>query len=260
MRVPRKDKNCPMCELFASSTAQDATAWEYLAPFAEKSRNSPSGWGIGFFRDGRVLIEKSSESIRTGDQVHDGFLRLARVVESRLIISQFCGPMEDRPKESPLLPLSDQFLHHHWLFAFRGDSRKVAAYQSPRPILPEARSSVAVRVLEFIRDGMGAEMQVWPDQNLYQALALTCKRLITDYPGDYLFFLANETVLFVFLNHGKVLLYQPPQARGEVLVLTTVAGGLTSDPDHWLAFANANRSRGQLLIISGGDLLYQGHL
>ena len=248
-----------MCELFASSTAQDATAWEYLAHFAEKSRNNPSGWGIGFFRDGRALIEKSSESLYAGDQVHDGFLRLARVVDSRLIISQTCAPPEAQPKESPVLPWSDQFLHHHWLFGFRGDSR-IAHYQSPRPIMPDARSAVAVRVLEFIRDGMEAEMQVWPDQNLYQALALTCKRLITDYPGDYLFFLANETVLFVFLNHGKVLLYQPPQARGEVLVLTTVAGGLTSDPDHWLAFANANRSRGQLLIISGGDLLYQGHL
>ena len=122
-----------MCELFASSTAQDASAWEYLAPFAEKSRNSPSGWGIGFFRDGQVLIEKSSESICTGDQVHDGFLRLARVVESRLIISQFCGPMDGQPKESPLLPWSDQFLHHHWLFAFRGDSRSSPPTKAPGP-------------------------------------------------------------------------------------------------------------------------------
>ncbi len=249
-----------MCELFASSTAQDCSAWQYLSRFAEKSRHNLSGWGIGFFRDGRALIEKSSEGIYSGDQVHDGFLRLARVVDSRLIISQICGPQAGPRQESPLLPLSDKFLHHHWLFGWCGDARKVSAYQSPRPIRPEALSSDAGRVLEFIRDGMEAEMQVWPDQNLYQALALTCKRLIADYPGDYLFFLANETVLFVFLNAGEVLLYQPPQARGEALVLTTVAGGLSDGPDHWQAFANADRSRGQLLIISGADLLYQGHL
>jgi hypothetical protein len=247
-------------ELFASSAAQDRTAWRYLPHFAEKSRNYPGGWGLGFFRDGRALIEKSSESLYTGDQVHDGFLRLARVVDSRLIISQISGPQAGQPKESLVLPWSAQFLHHHWLFSFRGDSRKVLAYQAPRPLLPEALSSAAARVLEFIRDGMEAQMQLWPDENLYQALALTCKRLITDFPGDYLFFLANETVLFVFLNQGEVLLHQPPEARGETLVLTTVSGGLTGDPDQWLTFANADRSRGQLLIISGGDLLYQGHL
>ncbi len=249
-----------MCELFAISAAQDCTAWRYLPHFAEKSRNHPSGWGIGFFRDGRVLIEKSSESIYAGDQVHDGFLRLARVVDSRLIISQTCGPQAGQGKESPVLPLSDQFFHHHWLFGFRGDSRKIVAYQSPRHNLPEALSSAAARVLEFIRDGFETQMQVWPGQNLYQALALTCKRLITDYPGDYLFFLANETVLFVFLNQGEVLLYQPPEARGEALVLTTVSGGLSGNPDHWQAFANADRGRGQLLLLSGADLLYQGYL
>lgn len=249
-----------MGELFASSAGQDCTAGKYLPHFAEKSRNNLGGWGIGFFRDGRGLIEKSSESIYAGDQVHDGFLRLARVVDSRLIISQICGPQAGQPKESLVLPWSAQFLHHHWLFGFRGDSRKVVAHQSPRPIMPETPLSAAARVLEFIRDGMEVQMQVWPDQNLYQALALTCKRLITDYPGNYLFFLANETVLFVFLNHGEVLFHQPPEARGEALVLTTVSGGLTGDPDHWQAFANADRSRGQLLIISGGDLLYQGHL
>ncbi len=248
-----------MGELFASSAGQDCTAGKYLPHFAEKSRHNLGGWGIGFFRDGRTLIEKSSESVYAGGQVHDGFLRLARVVDSRLIISQICAPQADRPKDALVLPWSAHFLHHHWLFGFRGDSR-IAPYQSPRPITPEALPPGPARVLEFIRDGMEAEMQLWPDQNLYQALALTCKRLITDYPGDYLFFLANETVLFVFFNHGEVLLYQPPQARGEALVLTTVAGGLSRDPDQWLAFVNANRSRGQLLIISGGDLLYQGHL
>jgi hypothetical protein len=103
-------------------------------------------------------------------------------------------------------------------------------------------------------------LQDWPNQSLYQTLAVTCKKLITDYPGEYIFFLANETVLFAFLNHGQVLTYHPPEARGESLVLTTVSGGLTRDPDHWRAYANSDPSRGQILIISGADLLHQGYL
>ncbi len=97
---------------------------------------------------------------------------------------------------------------------------------------------LAARVFEFIRDGMEAQLQDWPDLSLYQALAVTCKKLITDYPGEYIFFLANETVLFAFLNSAQVLSYHPPEALGESLVLTTVSGGLTRDPDHWRAYPN----------------------
>ena len=123
-----------------------------------------------------------------------------------------------------------------------------------------AEELLAARAFEFVRDGIEAQLQVWPSQSLFQALALTCKKLITDYPGNHIFFLANETVLFAFLNSAQVLIYHPPQAQGESLVLTTVSGGLTRDPEHWRAYPNPDRSRGQILIVSGTDLLYQGHL
>jgi hypothetical protein len=43
-------------------------------------------------------------------------------------------------------------------------------------------------------------------------------------------------------------------------VLTTVSGGLTLDPDHWCAYDNKDPKRGQILIISGADLLYQEYV
>ena len=105
---------------------------------------------------------------------------------------------------------------------------------------------------------MEAQQGASPERSLYQGLAVTCKQLISQYPGEYGFFLANETVLFAFLNHGEILTYHPPEAQGESLVLTTVAGGLTRDPEHWFAYPNRNPNRGQILIISGADLLYHG--
>ena len=95
-----------------------------------------------------------------------------------------------------------------------------------------AERLLAARVFEFVRDGMEAHLAAWPEHSLYQGLAVTCKKLISRYPGEYTFFLANETVLFAFLNHGEILTYHPPEARGESLVLTTVSGGLTRDPEH----------------------------
>jgi len=247
-----------MCELFAMSSGENYTAQMYLPVFADKSRDNISGWGIGFFRNGQVVIEKSCEGVYAGDQVHDSFQRLARVVDSRIIISHIRCPKAGHQKESLAQPLTDHFLDHHWLFSQTGDLRRGMAYQSPRPILTE--ELLAARVFEFIRDGMEAQLQDWPNLSLYQALAVTCKKLITNYPGEYTFFLANETVLFAFLNHGQVLIYHQPETPGESLVLTTVAGGLTRDPDHWRTYPNPDPSRGQIFIISGADLLYQGHL
>lgn len=247
-----------MCELFAMSSGENYTAQEYLPVFADKSRDNISGWGIGFFRNGQVYIEKSCEGIYAGDQVHDSFQRLARVVDSRIIISHIRCPKAGHQKESLAQPLSDYFLDHHWLFNFRGNAPKCLGYQSRRPIIAE--ELLAARVFEFVRDGMEAGMEDWPNQSLYQALAVTCKKLITDYPGEYIFFLANETVLFAFLNHGQMLSYHPAEAPGGSLVLTTVAGGLTRDPDHWRVYPNPDPSRGQIFIISGADLLHQGYL
>ena len=246
-----------MCELFAMSAGQDYTAQDYLPRFADKARDNMSGWGIGFFREGQVHIEKSCEGIYEGDLVHDSFRRLARVIGSRTIISHIRCPQAGHQEESLAQPLTDHFLDHHWLFSFTGESESGHGYDSPRPLMRERL--LAARVFEFVRDGMVAHLAA-PGQNLYQGLAAACKQLIRQYPGEYTFFLANETVLFVFLNQGEVRTYRPPEARGDILVLTTVAGGLTRDPEHWFAYPNKEPQRGQILIISGADLLYLGQV
>lgn len=247
-----------MCELFAMSGGQHYTAQDYLPPFADRARSNISGWGIGFFREGQVHIEKSREEVYPGDQMHDSFRRLARVIGSRIILSHIRCPKSGHQKESHVQPLADKFLDHDWLFISRGEAPTIMTYQSPRPLLPE--ELLAARVFEFIRDEMESGLANEPRQSLYQVLALACKKMIGKYPGEYMFFLANETVLFAFLNHSQVFTYQDPKARGDLLVLTTVTGGLTSQSDNWRAFSQQEPNRGQILIISGADLLYLGHL
>lgn len=247
-----------MCELFAMSAGHHYTAHEYLPPFAARARENISGWGIGFFRNGQVHIEKSCEGIFTGDQMHDSFSRLARVIDSRVILSHIRCPKSGHQKESHAQPLTDSFLDHNWLFIFKGESPKLLAYQSPRPLMRE--ELLAARVFEFVRDEMESRFALRPRQSLYQVMALGCKELITNYPGRFTFFMANETVLFAFFNTAQVLTYQDPTAVGELLLVTTVSGGLTDAPDNWSAYSQQDQARGQILIISGADLLYQGHL
>ncbi len=144
-----------MCELFAMSAGQNYTAQEYLPVFADKSRDNISGWGIGFFRAGQVHIEKSCEGIYDGDQVHDSFQRLARVVDSRIIVSHIRCPKAGHRQESLAQPLSDHFLDHNWLFNYKGTAPKCLEYQSPRAIMAE--ELLAARAFEFIRDAWRPE-------------------------------------------------------------------------------------------------------
>jgi predicted glutamine amidotransferase len=247
-----------MCKLFATSAGYHYTAQEYLPLFADKARDNMSGWGIGFFREGQVHIEKSCEGIYAGGQVHDSFQRLARVIGSRIIISHIRCPEAGHAAESLAQPLTDSFLDHNWLFSFTGEAREIHGYNSLRPLMRERL--VAARVFEFIRDGMAEQQAAGLGNSLYQALAMTCKKLISQYPGKYAFFLANESVLFAFLNHGEILTYHPPGAPGESVVLTTVAGGLTRDPQLWQAYPNEDPNHGQILILSGADLLHLGRI
>jgi predicted glutamine amidotransferase len=247
-----------MCELFAMSAGQHYTAQDYLPLFADKARDNMSGWGIGFYRDGQVHIEKSCDGIYEGNMVHDSFQRLARVIGSRIIISHIRCPKAGHQEESLAQPLTDQFLDHHWLFSFTGESRDGHGYESPRPLMRERL--LAARVFEFVRDGMEAHQAESPTHSLYQGLAEACRQLLQRYPGEYAFLLANETVLFAFLNHGQILTYHPPESRGESLVLTTVPGGLTRSPEHWCAYPNEDPGHGRILLISGPDLLYLGQV
>jgi hypothetical protein len=95
-----------MCELFAMSAGSHYTAQDYLPLFADKARANMSGWGIGFFHDGLVHIEKSCDGIYSGGQVHDSFQRLARVIEavSLFPISDALRPVISRNPRLSLLP------------------------------------------------------------------------------------------------------------------------------------------------------------
>ena len=246
-----------MCELFAMSAGQNYTAQEYLPVFADKSRDNISGWGIGFFRNGQVYIEKSCEGIYAGDQVHDSFQRLARVVDSRIIISHIRCPKAGHQKESQAQPLSATFWTTTGCSALPGNPKRAWVIKAPGPSWRGAAGRPGLRICPGRHGGPAAGLaQPEPLPGSGGDLQEADHRL----PGEYIFFLANETVLFAFLNNGQVLTYHPPEAQGESLVLTTVSGGLTRDPDHWRAYPNPDPSRGQILIISGADLLYQGHL
>ena len=93
-----------------------------------------------------------------------------------------------------------------------------------------------------------------PYISLYIALRISIQKLLSDYPGNYAFFLANESVLFAFCNYRQLMILKESESMGDVLLVTSVEDGLSSQK--WHPIVPESQSMGELLVIAGPDVLY----
>lgn len=242
-----------MCDIFALSAGHNYTAKDYLPVFAEKAKQNMNGWGIGFFRNGSALVEKSSEQVMIGDQVHEGFQRLARVIDSRIIISHISCPLSGGLHGAQNNPFSLSFLDHTWLFVNVGKNQDIERYQTVNETRLEAEVNAA-RIFEYLRDHLVDRMNSYPYGSLYGALRDVIRELLSDYPGFYTFFLANESVLFGFSNFRRLLLLKKTETIGDILIVTSVKERLS--PGGWVPIKVGKNSLGKLMVIAGPDMLY----
>jgi len=246
-----------MCDIFALSAGYNYTAQDYLPVFAEKARKNMNGWGIGFFRDGQAYVEKSSEQVFIGDQVHESFQRLARVIDSRIIISHISCRLSGGRHSAHNNPFLLPFLDHIWLFVSIGREVDIDHYQTTNEPRLEAEVKAA-RVFEYLRDELVNRMRNYPYASLYGVLRDSIRKLLSDYPGLYTFFLANESVLFGFSNFRRFLLLKKSETLGDILLVTSVGKRLS--PEEWLPIRPERNSLGKLMVIAGPDVLCMGDI
>ena len=215
------------------------------------------GWGVGFFRDDKALVEKSSDKVFIHEEVHESFQRLARVIDSRIIISHVTCPKTGGRHTVHRHPFSLFFLDHNWLFAQIGVVESIAEYRT----IEEPPLTIDVypaRIFEFLRDRMVSLHRQNAYINLYTALRISIQKLISDHPGDYAFFLANESVLFAFCNFRKFMVFKESETMGDVLLITSIEEGLSDSK--WQPIVPDEESQGELLVIAGPDVLYAGEV
>jgi predicted glutamine amidotransferase len=244
-----------MCDIFALSAGYNYTAQQYLPLFAEKGKRNMNGWGIGFYRENQALVEKSAEQVYCEHQVHESFQRLARVIDSRIIVSHISCPLSGGRHSSDNHPFSLPFLDHVWLFVHVGVVHEIERYQTvyqPR-LEPEVYPA---RIFEFLRDQLVAIMEYNAYENLLAALQTAISRLLAAYPGRYNFFLANESLLFAFSNFHSLKVLRDSGTLGDILLVTSVAEGLSQK--EWIEIDPVESSVGKLLVVAGPDILYLG--
>ncbi|MBW2680618.1 MAG: class II glutamine amidotransferase [Deltaproteobacteria bacterium] len=214
-----------------------------------------NGWGIGFFRDDQAFMEKSEEQVFSQEQVHESFQRLARVIDSRIIISHITCPKSGGRHTDHLHPFKLSFLDHSWLFAQVGVVKNIEKYRTTEK--PGLTADVyTARIFEFLRDQMVLLHNQNPYVSLYMALRISIQKLVSDYPGEYSFFLANESVLFAFCNYRQLMLFKESESMGDILLITSIKEGLSESK--WQQIVPDPQSLGELLVIAGPDVLYAG--
>jgi predicted glutamine amidotransferase len=244
-----------MCDLFALSAATNYSAPKALPLFASRASRNMDGWGIGYFRKARAFIERSAERVYSPGQLHDSYQRLARVVNSKIIISHVrfrtSGPVD----ECHAHPFVLNFCGSDWLFAHNGKAPAIENYRTEDEVVTGAVSDSA-RAFEYLRDQVVSRCR--GASSVPALFDLVCQgtgRMIEKYPGEYNYLLSNGLVIFAFTNHRQFMLLKGSRQLETGFLLTTVEKGL-SDED-WQRIAKASSGRGLMLAIAGTDVVVQ---
>jgi predicted glutamine amidotransferase len=247
-----------MCDLFALSATSNYSALKALPLFASRASKNMDGWGIGYFRKARAVVERSAQRVYSPGQLHDSYQRLARVVNSKIIISHVrfrtSGPVD----ECHAHPFVLNFCGSDWLFAHNGRAPVIEDYRTEGEVVAGAVSDSA-RAFEYLRDQM---VSLWRGAGSPLALFdLVCQgtaRMIEEFPGDYNYLLSNERIVFAFTNHRQFMLLKGSRKLEAALLLTTLEEGLSDE--NWLRMAKASSGRGLMLAIAGTDVVLQRSL
>jgi predicted glutamine amidotransferase len=242
-----------MCDLFALSASRHRLASASLPLFAMRGRDNVHGWGIGFFRQARPIVEKSGERVYAAGRLHDSFQRLARVVHSPVIVAHIRYKSSGLVDECHAHPFTLDFRGNSWLFAHNGKAPAREGYQSRHtPIL--AAQSDSARIFEYIRDFfLEASPRRADGGPAMEVLREGLGRLVAEYPGEYNFILTNGRIIWAFTNHRQFLLLKGSRKLEDALLLTTIAEGLS--PENWEKVEAPPGSPGKILLIIGGDLI-----
>ncbi len=241
------------------SSGHSYTAQEYLPLFAQKGKKNVHGWGIGFFREDGVHVEASHLSAYGPEGVHQSFQRLARVIDSRVIVSNLICPLGvGKGPHTPLnTPLTLNFLDHHWLFVNYGVMENMKTYKTVGE--PIDSPMVQARVFEFLRDRLEERLQKDRYSSFFEELKGVTREMLERYPGSYVYFLTNGSVLFAFFNHRQLMVLKERESLGDVILITTLEEEIISRQD-WRYVRLEGPSRGRFLIISGSELVHDADI
>lgn len=229
-----------MCELFGASAshARDYAPW--LTAFRARggaTADNPDGWGLAWWRDGRVNLEKSAEPGHCSERL----LCLARETVGDLLLAHVrkaTHPAAPGPRNTH--PFAHDCCGREWIFAHNGMVPEIVdrpcRLDTCRPAGETDSEFAFCQLLAGIVDSYDPAD---PDQWLDRLEARTTEIALF---GKFNFLLSDGRVL---VAHGHDRLHHAERADGLALVATEPLDG-----GDWQPFAP-----GELRVYRDGALL-----
>jgi glutamine amidotransferase len=108
-----------MCELFGLSCNEKDRAVRSLPVFVEKGDWCRDGWGIGYFKGSKAVVERSGEDISRED-VKEKFYKMMREAKSKTIIAHVRAATSGEPDPCNSHPFKTRTMERDWIFAHNG--------------------------------------------------------------------------------------------------------------------------------------------
>jgi len=249
-----------VCDLFGLSCSREYAASRSLPLFAEmgRDRRDKHGWGVGFyFSDGSAHVEKCAGEA----WVSQGYEMLARSVRSKVIVVHLRLASRAGICDRYCHPFKLRFRSRDWLFAHNGDCASIVNYRTKGERIEGTECLDSPRIFEYLRDHILNYLERKRKGSLFGAVRFATEKLMREHPrGTFNFLLTNGDVLFAHVDkmHSRNrILYGLRREKGiDVAFLVTTIPNLTDET--WMEFRPTGNYRGKLLMISEGELLYNG--
>ena len=225
-----------------------------------RDRRDKDGWGVGFyFSDGSAHVEKCAEKAWASK----GYEMLARSVRSKVIVAHLRLASRASVCDRYCHPFKLFFRNRDWLFAHNGDCESIVNYRTRYGRIVGTEGLDSPRIFEYLRDHILDYLRSNRKGSLFGAVKSATEKLLEEYPqGTFNFLLTNGDVLFAHVDkmHFKnkaLYVLRREKGNGVALLVTTIPD-LTGE--NWIKFHPIRNYRGKLLMISEGELLYNGDI
>jgi glutamine amidotransferase len=237
-----------MCELFGLSCNKKDRAVKSLPVFVGRGDWCRDGWGIGYFKGSKAIVERSAEDI-SRQEVKEKFYKIMEKAKSQTIIAHVRAATSGEPDPCNSHPFKTRALERDWIFAHNGT---ININHQPRTDIGSTTDSA--RLFSYLIDRLEQYLlSTSKIRGIYPGLKKALKEILEKHPQSTInFLLSDGNNMYVFHHYPTRPIYilRRQKEYGGAILVTTIRGlsgeqWQKLDPDRLLVISN-----GEALVIS----------
>ena len=246
------------CDLFLLSSHTAYAAERALPSFARLGEWNKDGWGIGSYRLGNALVQRSADRVLAGGRTNDEFATAVESTASDIILGHLrCESDPDTVVAENNHPFQLNFLEYQWLLVHNGTAVDADSLVPPHERLLHESTCDTPRVFEFLRKHIIAYYESSSSHSLIEACRRAFAALLRKDNGTFNIILSNGYLTFVCMHHRAFYLLQRSKTTGDAALLSTIK---LTEPEDWVPIFKNTRSEPKMLVFCGPTLIFNGRI